>query len=100
LASAIDAHTARIHFGIDERSREAEVGAKKRGRVAAGPAADNSKLCGRHMSVPGPRKHEDSKNARRLFVQEVLRGVSCFRVFVVTAGFYTRGVFSLEVRAE
>ena len=43
-AAAIDADAARVHFGIDERDAQPEIGREKRGRVPAGPAADDDEL--------------------------------------------------------
>ena len=47
-AAAIDADAAGIGFGIDERDAQAEIGGEKRGRVPAGPAADDNELSGDH----------------------------------------------------
>ena len=45
-AAAIDADAAGIHFAVDERDLQAEVGGEKRSGVAAGAAADDDKSSG------------------------------------------------------
>jgi hypothetical protein len=46
-AATVDADAARVRLRIDQRDAEAEIGGKKRGRVAPGPGADDDELdCG------------------------------------------------------
>src|SRR5207249_6303379 len=51
-ASAVDANTAGIEFGIDERDLQAEIGREKGRRVPTGTAADNCQLCRYHNEGP------------------------------------------------
>jgi hypothetical protein len=48
-ATAIDAHAARICFGIDERDAEAEIGREKRSGIPTRTGADNGELNGSHV---------------------------------------------------
>ena len=65
-AAAIDAHAAGVHFGIDERDAEPEIGGEKRGRVPAGPPPTTTS-CTDVIShgTAGPRRHQDSKSTQR-----------------------------------
>src|SRR6185295_19042268 len=61
-AAAIDADAARVHFGIDKRHAQAEIGGEKRGGVAAGSASDDRKLDRIHGTQTPPRTHESTKS--------------------------------------
>ena len=60
-APPIDAHATGVHFGIDERGREPEIGGQKRGSVTAGPAAHDDNLSRDHGITCN---HEDTKTRR------------------------------------